>query len=78
MATPTDPTPKTKFAADLIERTAAVLPPGRMQSALRHPGSDEYEQAFVFATMIELAQQAPGPMSDKAKAAQSAQAAQKP
>lgn len=62
------PTTKTRFAEDLISRTAATLPPGPQKAALEHPGSPEYAQAMLMATMIEMSQQNPGPMSDKAKA----------
>lgn len=63
------------FAENLIARTAATLPPGAAKASLEHPGSDLYNQAHMFATMIELAQQQPGPMSEKAKAHQEAEAA---
>lgn len=72
---PPTPQKKVNFADDLIARTANALPPGKVRSGLEHPGSDIHSMAHAIATMIELAQQAPGPMSAKALAAQAAEAA---
>jgi hypothetical protein len=65
-------TPKTPFASDLVKRTAATLPPGAMKLALEQPGTEQHTLFMAIASMIELSQQKPGPMSEKAKAAEQA------
>ena len=65
-----NPPKKITFPEALVARTAAGLAPGAMKAALEHKGSAEYQQALLVATMIELAMQNPGPMSEKAKAHQ--------
>jgi len=74
MANETAPT-KPSFVSELVKRTAATLPP-EMQAAALSPGTDLHTILFATATMIELAQQTPGPTSEKAKAFQAARAAE--
>ena len=64
------PSEKLPFASSLVARTAATLPPGPLKASIEHVGSKEHELFMAIASMIELSQQKPGPMSEKAKAAE--------
>lgn len=75
-AAPPLPEKKISYPEQLVTRTAAVLPPGAQKAELEHKGSAGHSQAMLIATMIELALNPPGPMSDKAKAHQEKLAAE--
>lgn len=70
MAQPSDKIP---FASTLVAKTAATLPPGPLKAQLEHTGSEQHGLFMAIASMIELSQQKPGPMSEKAKAAEAAE-----